>query len=47
MARLSTPRLTALGICAALITGTLMVLVPSSTARADPSTDAWHRLRVC
>ncbi len=47
MARLSTPRLTALGICAALITGTLMVLVPSSAAWADPSADAWHQLRVC
>jgi resuscitation-promoting factor RpfA len=47
MARLSTPRLTALGICAALITGILMVLVPSSTAWADPSADAWHQLRVC
>src|SRR6266487_350481 len=47
MARLSTPRLTALGICAALFTGTLMVLVPSNTAWADPSADAWHQLRVC
>jgi resuscitation-promoting factor RpfA len=47
MARLRTRRLTVLGTCAALITGTLMIVVPTSTAWADPSASAWHQLRVC
>src|SRR6266516_4712901 len=48
MARLrSTARLIVLGNCAGLVTAAIVVVLPSSVASADPSADAWHRLRVC